>query len=298
MKRDPPRETLTALHGRRLLDIVLPAVAGVLLVSLEGASQPQTGAVSMGHANDGALLRGVRLPDEGPGYVSIPSRPELDYKFGTEELVEAVMAIARDLERWAPGATLVVGDLSVQGGGPTSRHESHQAGRDVDLLFYALDEAGGVARPRAVGYDGTARAVRGDGAGRVFDTRRNWLVLRSLIENGDAHLQRVIVSEPLRALLLEPAASVREPRWIVERAGEVMCDSWSSHDDHFHVRLFCTAEDYRAGCRDEFPLYPWRRTELAAQKIFSPVLEEDPYRRSPRAKRWMETSRVDRTWCP
>lgn len=278
-------------------------VMAAVLLTLEGRSQTAGGAVSMGHANGGTLLRGVRLPDQGAGYRSIPSRPELDYKFGTEELIAAIIAIGADVERQAPGATLIIGDLSVEGGGPTSRHESHQAGRDVDLLFYALNGAGEIIRPRGVAYDGQGRAVnRGSPAevieDRFFDTHRNWLVLRSLIENEDAHLQRVIVSEPLRALMLDHAHSRHAPAWIVERAGELMCDSWSPHDNHFHVRLFCTAEDYRRGCRDEYPMYPWRRTELAAQRIFNPELEEDPFRRRPRAKRWIENNAVNRQWCP
>lgn len=288
---------------RARLGLVVLLVAATLLISFEVMSQQGGGAVSMGHANGGTLLHGVRLPDEGVGYRSIPSRPELDYKFGTEELIAAIIAIGNDIERQAPGASLIIGDLSVEGGGPTSRHESHQAGRDVDLLFYSLNGEGEIIRPRGVSYDASGRAVKGrDSSGvtadRFFDSHRNWLVLRSLIENEDAHLQRVIVSEPLRTLMLDHARSRHEPAWIVERAGEVMCDSWSPHDNHFHVRLFCTAEDYRRGCRDEYPLYPWRRTELAAQKIFSPELEEDPYRRRPRAKRWIENNAVNRQWCP
>lgn len=297
------RESIPIRVSRARLGLVALLVAVTLLVSFEGMSQQEGGAVSRGHANDGSLFRGVRLSDQGTGYRSIPSRPEFDYKFGTEELIAAIITIGADVERQAPGATLIIGDLSVEGGGPTSRHESHQAGRDVDLLFYSLNDAGEIIRPRGVAYDGQGRAVKRDRSAeviedRLFDTHRNWLVLRSLIENADAHLQRVIVSEPLRTLMLDHARSRHEPAWIIERAGDVTCDSWSPHDNHFHVRLFCTAEDYRRGCRDEYPLYPWRRTELAAQKIFSPALEEDPFRRRPRAKRWIENNAVNRQWCP
>jgi penicillin-insensitive murein endopeptidase len=287
---------------RASLLLTTSLIAASLLLANNGMSEPALGAVSIGHANGGSLLRGVRLPDQGTGYQSIQGSPIYDYKFGTEELIAAIVAIGADVEREAPGATLIIGDLSVEGGGPTPRHESHQAGRDVDLMFYALDGAGEIIRPRGVAYDGQGRAVKRGTTkvidDRFFDAHRNWLVLRSLIENDEAHLQRVIVSEPLRDLMLEHARSRNEPAWIIERAGEVTCDSWSPHDNHFHVRLFCTAEDYRRGCRDEYPLYPWRRTELAAQKIFSPQLEEDPYRSSPRAKRWIENNAVDRQWCP
>jgi penicillin-insensitive murein endopeptidase len=212
--------------------------------------------------------------------------------------VAAIVSTAAEVVRLAPGPALHVGDLSVQGGGRAAGHESHQAGRDADLLFFTLDAAGQPVRSRAARFDGEGREVGPGGEGRRFDTARNWIVLRSLIENRDAHLQRVLVSEPLRALLMAHARSIGEPAWIVERAGEVTCDSWSSHDNHFHVRLFCTAEDYRQGCRDEDPLYTWRRTELAALGIVSPELAEDPNRRSRGAQRWFATTAVDRPWCP
>jgi penicillin-insensitive murein endopeptidase len=276
-------------------------VATSLLVASISPAQIREGAVSLGQANDGRLLRGVRLPDRGVGFSSIPAAPDHDARWGTEELVKAVIRIGADLERRAPAATLIVGDLSLPEGGPSPRHESHQAGRDVDLLFYAFNPEGQVVRPRAVNFDGEGNEVRRPGDGerppRVFDTGRNWLILRSLIENQEAHLQRVLVSEPLRELLLGWAREQGEPSWIVERAGEVMCSSWSPHSNHFHVRLFCTAEDYGQGCRDEWPLYPWRRTELAARGIFAPEVVEDPNQRRPRARRWLTSRSTGRLWC-
>ncbi len=273
--------------------VMLGAVL-MLAITSHGESRPD--AVSLGHANAGSLVNGIRMPDSGPGFFSNYGTPGHDAKYGTEELVAALMKVGEDMERQAPGAKLYINDLSLLGGGKSPRHESHQAGRDADLLFYAYDAAGNVVRPRAVNYDGRGRAV-GEGSNRVFDTHRNWLVLRSLIENEDAHFQRAIVSEPLRDLLLSHARSRREPAWLVERAGEVMCSSWSPHSNHFHIRLFCTIEDYRRGCRDEWPMYPWRRTELAAAGILDIELAEDPNRHRPRAKRWLASKAPRRTWC-
>jgi penicillin-insensitive murein endopeptidase len=267
----------------------------LLAADSQGETEVIPDSVSLGHPNDGRLQGGHRLPERALGLRSLPSPRGGNPKHGTAELVRALVKIGADMEGWAPGATLYVGDLSARGGGPLAGHESHQAGRDADLLFYALDQHGRVARPRGVRFDGSGRQTGGDLA---FDARRNWLVLRSLIENREAHLQRVLVSEPLRALMLDHARSAGEPPWVIERAGEVMCDSWSPHDDHFHIRLFCTAEDYRLGCRDEHPLYPWRRTELAALGVPNAEVEEDPNRSRSRARRWLAGRAGVRQWCP
>jgi penicillin-insensitive murein endopeptidase len=270
-----------------------------VLVAAVSVGERRGGSVSMGQPNGGSLRGGVRLPDEGPGLYSIPSPPDLDYKYGTDELVSALVKAAAYVDREAPGARLHVGDLSVATGGPTSRHESHQNGRDADLAFYVLDQAGQVARSRVARFDGAGLEAGAQGEGSLrFDTLRNWLVLRALIEDRDAGLQRVLVSEPIRALLLRHARARGEPAWVVERAGDLLCDSWSTHDNHFHVRVFCTAEDYRLGCRDETPMYPWRRTELAAAGILGPEILEDPNRSRERARRWIEASTTGRLWCP
>jgi len=271
------------------------ALCSTLLVfGIALAEQSPPGSVSVGQANAGSLVRGRALAASGPGYRFVRARRENVARFGTDELVAAISRAAKRVAIQAPGATLHVGDLSVEGGGPARGHESHQAGRDVDLLFYVLDEEDEIVRPRAAHFDAAGRA---DG-GLVFDRRRNWLVLRSFLEEENTRLQRVLVSEGLRSLLLEQARQVGEPGWLIERAGEAMCDSWSPHDNHFHVRFYCTAEDYHHGCRDEHPLYPWRRTELAALGIPDPIVKLDPNRSSRRARSWTKRHSGLRPFCP
>jgi len=88
------------------------------------------GAPSHGPAERRVAARRRPAARRGPGLYSIPSPPDLDYKYGTDELVSALVKAAAYVDREAPGARLHVGDLSVATGGPTSRHESHQNGRD------------------------------------------------------------------------------------------------------------------------------------------------------------------------
>jgi len=286
--------------------VLLPLAGLALLPALLARAEPGApveGAVSIGNSNDGRLQGGMRLPDRGLGYYSNPHGPNADAKYGTEEMVRAIAAIGEDLEHWAPGATLFVNDIGLRDGGPIAHHQSHQAGRDVDFLFYATSRNGKVARPVGARFDGEGRGrwdagTRDDATDDVdllFDTRRNWLVVRSLIENRDANVQRIFVAEGLRTLMLSHARESGEPAWVVERAGELLCEPETPHDDH----LFCTAEDYRVGCRDTWPLFPWRRTELAGVGILSPELGVRPPAKA--GKRTVPPRRrktPGRTWCP
>jgi len=291
--------------------LVATAVA-VLALAEEGDGGAPTSArpatLSVGNPNEGKLVNGRRLPARGEGFYSNPHGPNKEAKYATDEMIDAIIGVGRDVEGWAPGGTLYVNDLGFEEGGTIPHHQSHQAGRDVDFLFYMNDTRGKLIRPRGVHFDGRGEGsynggTRGDPSDDIavrFDTRRNWYVLRSLIENPDAHVQRVFVSEGLRALMLDHASRTRQPEWVIERAGEVMCQPRVPHDDHFHVRLYCTSDDYSEGCRDTWPLYPWRRTELAATGLFDPQLRVlSPRTKSKRARRRPRRRKTPgRLWCP
>ena len=237
---------------------------GLVLVALRAPGEPRAASLSLGNPNEGKLVGGVRMPVKGRGFYSNPHCPNEDAKYGTEELIAALVKTGRDVHRWAPGGTLYINDLGFREGGQIPHHQSHQAGRDVDLLFYMLDEQGELTRPRAVhfdkqgagAFDNGTRNDRSDDVPVTFDVRRNWLVLKSLLSNREAHVQRVFVAEGLRGLMLRHARKTGERRSLIERAGELTCQPRSPHDDHFHIRLYCTEEDYRQGCRDAWPIYP------------------------------------------
>jgi murein endopeptidase len=104
-------------------------------------------SVAVGLPYAGHLVRGVQLPAAGRTFFSwdpIKKRkPNRGWRrWGTDELVRTVLAIARDFARENPGAPrIAVGDLSrPQGGdfGPqwgSIGHASHQNGLDVDVYY-------------------------------------------------------------------------------------------------------------------------------------------------------------------
>jgi penicillin-insensitive murein endopeptidase len=226
-------------------------------------------SASVGTSGGGTLRRPVELPIEGDGY-TVPARWRPRHSnWGTEELVGVVARASRAVSRELPGGTAAVGDLSRRAGGSANGHHSHQSGRDVDVFFYALDEAGRPARPgeAMIHYGAQGQATRWSPAKGLpapaaplpayrFDAARNWAFVRALLTDQEAEVQWIFIERPLAALLLQAASEVGEDPAVVARAAFVMKAPTDSepHDDHMHVRLYCDPADRALGCVDRGPV--------------------------------------------
>jgi penicillin-insensitive murein endopeptidase len=215
------------------------------------------------------LAGALAFPEQTRGAELASLKTNEDAHYGTVEVVQALVRAAARVARERPGSTLVVKDLSFAQGGPIPRHGSHQAGRDVDLLFYLLDESGsprpskGVPLdPEGTGWDFNDLARADDDLFVRLDAERTFLLLQALVEDEEALLQRIFVAEHLRTLILAAGQRLRPPAETMTRLEELTCQPGTPHDDHLHLRFFCTNEDIRQGCLDLPPLYPWRRTQL------------------------------------
>lgn len=245
-------------------------VAAVL--ALDGSA-----STSVGAPGRGKLTGGVALADAGPGFVHNPKRPG-EARFGTVEMVQAIVRAAAEVDKQMPGVPLVVNDIGLAEGGPIHQHGSHQNGRDADILFYSFDVKGeplqsvGVpVDPKGLGWDFKDLRVPGDDVRVKLDARRTWRFVQALFEVAFDDIQRIFLVEHVRAMLLAEAKKQHAPARIVERFADITCQPGAPHDDHMHVRLWCSAEDLAHGCEDKPPLYPWRKQALAALGI-EPVL--------------------------
>src|SRR5690606_15754773 len=119
--------------------LLIAAVLGTSACATPGRWTDYT-SVSVGQTHGGRIHRPVQMPTRRRGN-----------QWGTDELVEVIERAAAAV--WAqsssrPGGraeksvTLGVADLSPKRGGKTIWHASHQSGRDVDLIFYSVDQRG------------------------------------------------------------------------------------------------------------------------------------------------------------
>ncbi|MCA9537218.1 MAG: penicillin-insensitive murein endopeptidase [Myxococcales bacterium] len=250
--------------AQRLRTLTLPALC--VLSGCVPPTGPSDESYSFGTTSSGMVVHAAALPERGPGFVR--ARPGEATRAGTRQLVGALSRAAAYVEATLPGGAPVrIGDLSSPHGGRHSRHGSHRAGRDADVIFYATDAAGSPTRGRGwLAYDrfGTAREPdEGGRRGRVFffDDARNWAFVRALLLDPEARVQWIFVSNGIKARLLRYAAAHEQEREAVYRAREVLHQPsrGNPHADHFHVRVACGLREQQLGCQDWGPVWPWLR---------------------------------------
>jgi penicillin-insensitive murein endopeptidase len=137
---------------------------------------------------------------------------------------------------------------------------------DADLLFYTTTLDGApTPSPGFVhfGAEGLAwdeaheRSVR-------LDVEREWLLVKSLIEDPDARIEWLFVSDVVAAMLIEWAVARGESATTVDRARAVMLEPHPGgvHDDHVHLRTACSPDEVVSGCVPTGPRRPWLKYEL------------------------------------
>lgn len=260
---------------RARLPAVLAVLIGLHLASEAGADESTVsppgrsagaldlpGSVSCGATNRGALHGARALARAGVGYRIPDPWWSRGNRYGTEELVGLIERAAATVAARLPGGVLGVADLSRDGGGPIPGHRSHQAGRDVDIIFYALDPDGQPFPPDPhmpfYAASGRARYAHApvftrDIAERYFDLARNWELIKVLVTDAQVEVERIFVSHRIRRWLLDYARHIGEPEDLVRRAAVVLKrpSNAEAHNDHMHVRVACSEDDMAHGrCRN------------------------------------------------
>lgn len=217
------------------------------------------GSTSLGKTSHGRLYRGTKIPLEGPGYAFFPHIAERGTHFGTDEMKGLIPRLGQTVQkRVRKSPRLRLGNVSLRSGGRSQWHVSHQAGRDVDLCMYALDQA--TSKP--VELENFVK-FRWRGRSRdglyIFDSRRNMELIRALVTDPEVSVQWVFVARWLKRRIMAAAVAASIPEEIRGRMSEVMRQPSDSapHDDHFHVRIYCSSQDRKFGCVMRDPIRDW-----------------------------------------
>ncbi|HOT00344.1 MAG TPA: penicillin-insensitive murein endopeptidase [Acidobacteriota bacterium] len=200
------------------------------------------GSVSIGFPSGGVLLNGRQMPSSPLWDVVNP-----DESWGTEETIAFVETAIRAVHAVYPDShPLYIGDISEDDGGRLNRHQTHQAGRDVDLGFYFKHGQG---------------AWHTHGTSRNLDLPRNWALVRALVVHTD--VETVLLDRGIQRLLYDYAVSIGEDRdWLrdvfqVPRGtGQSLVRHVPKHRNHYHVRFYN------------------RRAQEAGIRAYKPLLEQ------------------------
>jgi penicillin-insensitive murein endopeptidase len=209
----------------------------------------------------GRLIDGVRLRPSAT-VRHLPERLGSDNFYGTRELVSLLERVASAVARRWPGSQLSVGELSAQRGGWIEGHHSHRNGRDADVAFFMRDEQGGIERFwRFVTFERSGLAKEAPAHLR-FDDARNWAVVAHTLRDPEARVQYMFVARPIRARLLMAGRRQGETHEFLRAAAAVLVEPkrGHSHQNHFHVRIFCARDD-SPQCEDSEPYWPWYEGE-------------------------------------
>lgn len=209
---------------------------------------------SIGTTADGYLVNAVQVPvnHERLRFLEIQSERGLVYT--STEMLELVTKAADFVWQSVPQTPTYLGNFGAEGGGDIPYSVSHNSGRDADFAFHMLAPSGNIWVPKSFvefADDGTWVDAQTGGVYR-FDVVRNWALVEGLIRHHEGRIQTIFVSNGLRRLLLEHAASTGVSPSIRSMAATLLTQPGGAlpHNDHFHLRLYCSERDVASGCED------------------------------------------------
>ena len=192
---------------------------------------------SIGFYAKGCLAGAKPLPVNGPAWQAM--RLSRNRMWGHPSLVRYIERFAKDAKEKDGWPGLLVGDMSLPRGGPMPfGHASHQVGLDVDIWYKPMPDR------------------------KLTDEEREKMPMESfLLDPGHVNpavwtpeytklLRRAVSYPEVSRIFVNPAIkkwlcdNVKENRAFMRKIHPIM-----GHDDHFHVRLVCPADN--PGCRNQ-----------------------------------------------
>lgn len=200
--------TLTKLNPSLGLDTRVPAGTPITVYARSRGAD-----VSIGAPNAGRLVYGVPMPED-PAWVLARGRKRA---YGTTETIENLTtALAAYTTRFPGAAPVEIGDISAHRGGKITSHNSHQSGRDADIML--------------------VRAPGSTSAGEArFSPDRNWFLVKTLIDQGD--VQTIFLNRAqqrwLKSAAIADVGAARANDYFKRIRHE------RGHNEHIHIRFSC-----------------------------------------------------------
>lgn len=249
---------------KRRFIFLIPLMLACLCWNKTEAAEPEK-AEAIGYYTAGCIKDAAALPVDGKGYQVI--RLSRKRFYGHPELIEYIQSLGQMIASHLEG-TLLIGDLSLQKGGPLpSDHSSHQIGLDADILFWQY--------PIAVRRTLTQAEREGIGPASLLSADNadidisKWVPVHGetlRLAASSAKVERIFVNPLIKKKLCE---TYRGEEWLRK------IRPWYGHDGHFHVRLGCP--DGSPLCEPQETIPPgdgcgadldWWFTEEAAKKRY------------------------------
>ena len=192
---------------------------------------------SIGFYAKGCLAGGKPLPVNGPAWQVM--RLSRNRNWGHPSLIRYVERFATDAKQKDGWPGLLVGDLSMPRGGPMPfGHSSHQVGLDVDIWYKPAPDHELSAEERESVKMESFLLDPGHVNPEVWKPEYEQLLRRAV---SYPEVARIFVNPAIKKWLCDNA---KGDRGYLSKITPIM-----GHDDHFHVRLVCPANN--PGCVDQ-----------------------------------------------
>ncbi len=243
---------------------------------------------SLGDVSEGWMTDSVPIVRPQPNLAILEVQRQRGLHYTTPELRDLVIAAAAHVQKSHPNSPVWLGNFSARGGGDIPYSVSHNSGRDADIGFFLVDAEDKPVQPKDLHpLDRKGRFEHEDGTAVYFDVARNWAFVEGLIRAGADKVQFIFVSNPLRRLLLQYARSQNVENRIINEAASRLIQPAGAlpHNDHFHIRIYCSVDDLEAGCQEIGSAARTRAGEIstareaAIRRIKTELASEDPFRR-------------------
>ncbi len=215
-----------------------------LLVLVMGDGR--AGSVCYGTTRNGRLEGGVRLPTEGPNFVSYGMLPEQAGRtYVHSEVRDVIVDAYRMLERDQPGKVFKYAETGFREGGPFKPHKTHRNGLSVDFMAPVTDRAGKSAQLPTNPFNRYGYDIEFDATGRYGDYVIDYEALAAHIVALHKAAKRHGIG--IWRVIFDPALA---PRLYATKYGPYIRKnieiprrkSWVRHDEHYHV-------DFDVKCR-------------------------------------------------
>ena len=214
-------------------------------------------SISVGDTSHGHLVSAVRI-DEDETLGILPKQRARGLNHGSQELVGALRHAASALHA-ATNTRMWIGNVGARGGGDIDYSVSHNSGRDADIAFcYRNHRDEPVDPPDLVALNGqglaTTRPLK-------LDPARTWIVVKALLTYPTTQVQYLFVANGLKDQLLAAAREAGDSTQLIQLAAAVMRQPIGSapHNDHLHLRIYCSERDVLGGCVNTGWIHPWTK---------------------------------------
>jgi penicillin-insensitive murein DD-endopeptidase len=192
---------------------------------------------SIGFYAKGCLAGGQPLPVNGPAWQAM--RLSRNRNWGHPSLIKFIERFAKDAKEKDAWPGLLVGDMSMPRGGPMPfGHASHQVGLDVDIWYKPMPDHELSTQERE---NIPMESFLTDPAHvnpKVWTPEYEKLLRRAA---SYPEVARIFVNPAIKKWLCE---TIKDNRKFLSKIMAI-----PGHDDHFHVRLVCPAEN--PGCQNQ-----------------------------------------------